>query len=227
MEKNPHPPLSAELQNNPPAPAAAPAPGGVVGCADLQSICVFCGSRAGNHPIYTQVAQEIGRTLARQGRRIVYGGGHVGLMGALADAALEAGGIVFGVIPTALQERELGHRGLTELRIVSSMHERKALMAAESDAFMALPGGLGTYEEILEAATWSLLGIHQKPLGLLNTRRFYDPLIQQLNHAEQEGFLLPEERALVIDSDNGDQLIHALATFCRTSPPKWMKPGEM
>jgi uncharacterized protein (TIGR00730 family) len=192
------------------------------GCAPLNSVCVFCGSRPGNDPAFAEAARHVGTLLARQGRRVVYGGGHVGLMGILADAALAEGGIVFGVIPAALQKRELGHKGLTELHIVDTMHQRKALMAEQSDAFMALPGGVGTYEEIMEAATWTLLGIQDKPLGLLNVRGFFDPLIRQLDHAAENGFMLPDERALILDSTSAEDLIHQLATFCRPGPPKWM-----
>lgn len=198
----------------------------LTGCRPLRSVAVYCGSRAGNHPAYADAARDMGQLLARQGRRIVYGGGHVGLMGILADAALAEGGIVFGVIPASLQQRELGHRGLTELHVVDSMHTRKAMMAENSDAFIALPGGVGTYEEILESATWSLLGIQDKPLGLLNVRGFYDPLIQQLDHAAKAGFLLPDERALVLDSKDCEDLVHQLAEFCRPGPPKWMEMDE-
>lgn len=205
-----------------PPPPPPPDPDCQPASTILSSICVFCGSRPGHDPVFAEAAQATGRLLARQGRRIVYGGGHVGMMGILADAALAEGGIVFGVIPEALQARELGHRGITELRIVSSMHERKALMAQQSQAFMALPGGVGTYEEILEAATWSLLGIQEKPLGLLNVKGFFDPLIEQLDTAARHGFMLPEERAIILDATTPEDLIRKLAAYQRTCPPKWM-----
>lgn len=191
-------------------------------CGHVQTLCVFCGSRAGVNPKYREIATEVGAMLARSGRRIVYGGGHVGIMGLLADAALAEGGHVIGVIPETLQARELGHGGLTQLHIVETMHQRKAMMAEMSDAFIALPGGLGTYEEILEAATWSLLGIQDKPLGLLNIAGFYDPLIAQLDLAEREGFLLPEERDLVLTDRDPTNLITRLETYCRPGRPKWM-----
>jgi uncharacterized protein (TIGR00730 family) len=187
---------------------------------------VFCGSRNGTEPVYTLAASHLGTLLARQGRTIVYGGGHVGLMGVLADAALAEGGRVIGVIPTSLQERELGHSGLTELNVVESMHHRKAMMAAKSDAFIALPGGMGTYEEILETATWSLLGIQDKPMGFLNVNGFYDPMIAQLDKALEAGFLLPDERELVLVDTDAERLISQLENFCRPGQPKWMSLKE-
>lgn len=195
-------------------------------CHVLKSVCVFCGSRTGNNPAYTAAARTVGTMLARQGRTLVYGGGHVGLMGVVADAALAGNGKVIGVIPQSLEDRELGHRGLTELHIVETMHHRKAMMAEKSDAFIALPGGLGTYEEIFETATWSLLGIQDKPLGFLNVNGFYDPIIQQLDHALADGFLMPDERALVLVDDDPEKLIHRLETFCRPGQPKWMSLDE-
>lgn len=192
----------------------------------LKSVCVFCGSRMGNNPAYAEVAASMGRLLAGQARTVVYGGGHVGLMGALADGALAAGGTVIGVIPKSLQERELGHSGVTELHVVETMHDRKALMAEQSEAFIALPGGLGTYEEIFETATWSLLGIHNKPLGFLNVNGFYDLMEQQLDLATQEGFLLPEERELVLFDDDAERLLQRLDNFERTTAPKWMSLHE-
>jgi len=194
-------------------------------CRPLQAVCVFCGSRSGK-PEYQEAARSLGALLARQGRTIIYGGGHVGLMGILADAALSEGGRVIGVIPQSLEDRELGHRGLTELYVVESMHHRKALMAQLSEAFIALPGGLGTYEEILETATWSLLGIQDKPLGFLNVNGFYDTMIRQIDHAAKEGFLLPEERELVLIDGDPERLIEKLGSFCRPGQPKWMTLKE-
>lgn len=193
----------------------------------LSSICVFCGSRPGNDPVYLEAARTVGQLLARQGRRLVYGGGHVGMMGVLADAALAEGGTVVGIIPAALRDRELAHSSLTELRVVKSMHERKAMMAEESDAFIALPGGVGTYEEILEAATWSLLGFQDKPLGLLNVHGFFDSMIAQLDAAARAEFLLPDERAIMLDDVDPLALIARLESFTRSGPPKWMKMDEL
>lgn len=195
-------------------------------CRTLNSVCVFCGSRSGARTAYAEAARAIGILLAQQGRTLVYGGGHVGLMGIVADAALAEGGTVVGVIPKSLEERELGHSGLTELHIVDTMHDRKAMMAARSDAFIALPGGLGTYEEILETATWSLLGIQDKPLGFLNVNGFYDPMIEQLDRATDAGFLLPDERALVLVHTDPASLVKLLESFCRPGQPKWMTLKE-
>lgn len=195
-------------------------------CHDLKSVCVFCGSRTGSNPAYTEAARTMGTLLARQGRTLVYGGGHVGLMGVVADAALGENGRVIGVIPQSLEDRELGHRGLTELHIVETMHHRKAMMAEKSDAFIALPGGLGTYEEIFETATWSLLGIQDKPLGFLNVNGFYDHIIEQLDRALADGFLKPDERALVLVDNDPEKLINRLETFCRPGQPKWMTLDE-
>ena len=168
----------------------------------MHSICVFCGSNPGNSPIYSEAARAAARAIAARGLRIVYGGGNVGLMGVFADAALAAGAQVIGVIPHALHEREVGHHGLVDLRVVNSMHERKALMAELADAFIALPGGLGTFEEMFEMLTWVQLGIHRKPCGILNVASFYDSLIAFLDHAVAAGFLKPEHRGiLVIDHE--------------------------
>jgi uncharacterized protein (TIGR00730 family) len=174
-------------------------------------ICVFCGSNRGNHPAYLEQATVFGRLLATRDIGLVYGGAHVGLMGALADAALAAGGEVIGVIPQALMDREIAHRGLTELRVVTSMHERKAQMAELSDAFVALPGGIGTLEELFEVWTWNQLGIHAKPCGVLNVRRFYDPLSAFLDHVVSEGFLKPENRGALRVEEEPEALLAALA----------------
>jgi uncharacterized protein (TIGR00730 family) len=165
-------------------------------------ICVFCGSSSGNNGLYAHAAREMGRTLA--GRRIdlVYGGARVGLMGALADAALMAGGAVIGVMPRTLVEREIQHTGLTELHTVETMHERKTKMAALSDGFIALPGGAGTLEEIFEQWTWALLGIHRKPCGFLNTNGYFDPMRKMIGQMAGEGFLRQEHASmLVFDTD--------------------------
>lgn len=160
-------------------------------------LCVFCGSRFGREPFYGDVAREIGRLCAEAGVGVVYGGGRVGLMGATADAALAAGGEAIGVIPRALAEREVGHDGLNELRLVDSMHERKAEMAALSDGFLALPGGAGTLEEIFEQWTWAQLGIHDKPVIFLNARGFYDPIEAMLKRILADGFIAAEHASLV------------------------------
>jgi uncharacterized protein (TIGR00730 family) len=192
----------------------------------MNSICVYCGSSVGSRGEYAQAAAEVGRLLAERGLRIVYGAGKVGLMGVLADAALQAGGEVIGVIPRALVARELAHDGVSELRIVDSMHERKALMADLSDGFLALPGGFGTMEELCEMLTWLQLGIHQKPCGLLNTLGYYDHLIAMFDRAVDDRFLRPQHRALLIVDDQPASLLERLET---TSPPdvhKWLDRDE-
>lgn len=158
------------------------------------SVCVFCGSSPGGHPGYEQAARELGAALARAGETVVYGGASVGLMGALADAALGEGGRVVGVIPQSLVDREVAHPALSELEVVSGLHERKARMAELSDAFLALPGGAGTLEELFEVYTWAQLGLHDKPLVLVNVRGYFDALLGFLDHAEAEGFLAPAQR---------------------------------
>ncbi|MGC9970256.1 MAG: TIGR00730 family Rossman fold protein [Bryobacteraceae bacterium] len=176
----------------------------------MPRICVFCGSSFGRLPVYREAAVEVGRQLGRRGIGLVYGGGNVGLMGAVADAALAAGGQVIGVIPRALVDREIDHRGLTQLRVVDSMHERKALMAELSDAFLALPGGIGTFEELCEALAWSKLGIHGKACGVLNVEGYYDPLLAMMDLAVSERFLAPEDRALLIADTDAARLIERL-----------------
>ena len=164
----------------------------------LQSVCVFSGSSPGARPSYTETATALGREIAERGLRLVYGGASVGLMGAVADAALAAGGEVVGVIPQHLMDREVAHDGLTELRVTGSMHERKALMADLADGFVALPGGLGTLEELAEILTWSQLGLQSKPCGLLDVDGFFDPLLAFLDHTVTERFVSTEHRALVL-----------------------------
>lgn len=158
-------------------------------------LCLFCGSRYGESPLYADAVRTLCRLLANQGGTLITGGGHVGLMGVAADAMLAAGGHVIGVIPRALVERELAHSGLTQLHIVDSMHERKALMASHCDAFVAAPGGLGTYEEWFEVLTWRQLGFHDKPVALLNVNHYFDPLLALLKHAQTTGFLDTEPTA--------------------------------
>lgn len=169
-------------------------------------IALYCGSRAGNKPIYRDTTIELAQHIATQGFGIVYGGASIGLMGQVADTVLEHGGEVVGVIPEFMLDYEIAHGQLTELHIVKSMHERKALMAERASAFIALPGGLGTFEEILEIATWGQLNQHQKPMIIYNVNRFYDALIAQLDHAVEEGFLPPQHRAKLIICENPEQI---------------------
>jgi uncharacterized protein (TIGR00730 family) len=175
----------------------------------LRAVCVYCGSSFGADPDYLQATQDLARTFANQGIRVVYGGASVGLMGALADATLEAGGEVVGVIPRQLVDREIAHAGLTQLHVVSTMHERKALMAELSDAFVALPGGIGTLEELIEVFTWSQLGLHTKPLGVLNVNGYYDGLGAFLDHAVEQGFQPAQQRAKLVMAGDPDALLAA------------------
>ena len=177
---------------------------------DVQRICVFCGSRSGLDPQHVEAASAVGTTLARHGIGIVYGGASIGVMGALANAALAAGGEVIGVIPRSLFERETAHTGLTELRVVDTMHERKAMMADLSDAFVTLPGGIGTLEELFEVWTWAHLDIHRKPIGILNVAGFYDPLRQFMDAIVDAGFLVNKSRALVLEGDAPEELLARL-----------------
>jgi len=177
----------------------------------LQRVCVFCGSAAGRSPAHAAAARALGSLLAARGIELVYGGGHVGLMGILADEVLARGGRAIGVIPRALLERELGHGGLTQLHVVSSMHERKALMAELSDAFVALPGGFGTLEEICEAITWAQLGLQHKPCALLDVEDYWAPLVQLFDQAVAAGFVAPASRALVLHERDPGRLLDALA----------------
>jgi uncharacterized protein (TIGR00730 family) len=188
----------------------------------MRRICVFCGSSPGLHPEYRSAAEELGRELARRKIGLVYGGGNVGLMGALADAALAAGGEVTGVIPQHLMAKEAGHNGLTKLHVVRSMHERKALMADLSDAFIALPGGFGTLEEFCEVLTWSQLGLHSKPCGILNVGGFYSPLLALFDHLVHERFVNPEGRALVLARPSACELLQVLDDWTPMRVEKWL-----
>ncbi|MEM6326315.1 MAG: TIGR00730 family Rossman fold protein [Bacteroidota bacterium] len=178
----------------------------------LARVCVFCGSRSGGRPAYADAARDLGVVLATRGIGLVTGGGHVGLMGVIADAVLEAGGDAQGVIPRALLEREVGHAGMTELHVVETMHQRKATMAALSDAFITLPGGIGTMEELFEVWTWGALGIHAKPVGLLNVAGYYDDLLGFLDGAVREGFFHPQHRARLVSADTPEDLLARLAS---------------
>ena len=182
----------------------------------LSSICVFCGASPGRHPGYATAARSLGQAIATSGRQVVFGGGKVGMMGAVADGALEAGGRVVGVIPEHLIQYEVAHGGLTELHVVASMHVRKQMMADRSDAFVILPGGLGTMEEFFEIWTWGQLGIHRKPYGLLNVGGYFDPLLVFLQHAVAEGFIRGEHRDLLVVEDDPGQLLERLE--CHPTP---------
>ena len=192
----------------------------------LGSVCVFCGSSRPNEMAYRQTAEALGVLLAERSIDLVYGGGRVGLMGDLADAALGRGGRVIGVIPVGLFSQEVGHTGLTELHEVSSMHERKALMYDLSDAFIALPGGLGTLEELAEVTTWSQLGLHRKPIGLLDVNGFWDPLVLQLDRMVDNGFLKPVNRALVVRSETAEEALEVLASIRRAPAESGIGPEE-
>jgi len=173
----------------------------------MKRICVFCGSNAGARSEYAEAARALATVLAERKLGIVYGGGNVGLMGVIADAVLERGGHVTGVIPDALVSQEVAHRGLSELRVVQSMHERKAVMADLSDGFIAMPGGIGTMEEFFEVLSWAQLGLHNKPCGLLNIGEYYDHLIRFMNHAVDQEFLKPKHRALLIVEEEPSRLL--------------------
>ena len=176
----------------------------------------------GNRPAYRNSAVAMGRLLAGRGVEVVYGAGNIGLMGIVADAALAAGGKVIGVIPESLMSKEVGHQGLTELRVVKSMHERKAIMSDLSDAFIAMPGGFGTFEEFCEVVTWSQLGIQSKPCGLLNVEGYYDPLLQLFDQAVAEGFLREENRRLVVEDREPEKLLAKMADFVPIPADKWI-----
>jgi len=195
----------------------------------LQRICVFCGSSAGARPEYRQAAERLGEVIAARGLSVVYGGGRVGLMGAVADSALAAGAEVIGVIPRALALKEIAHNGLTALHVVDSMHARKAMMAELADAFVALPGGFGTFEEFCEIITWGQLGIHRKPIGLLDIAGYYGPLISMFDHATAEGFVRAEHRALVLQASEPEELLERLASWRPDgleSVEKWIRRDE-
>ncbi len=188
----------------------------------MKRICVFCGSSSGNRPEYRVAAEELGAELVRRNIGLVYGGGNVGLMGIIADAVLRAGGEAVGVIPENLMAREVGHTGLTKLHVVRSMHERKALMADLSDAFIAMPGGFGTLEEFCEVVTWAQLGLHTKPCGILNVLGYYTPLLRMFDHAVEERFLKPENRALVLARESAAELVRALEEWRPVRVEKWL-----
>lgn len=178
----------------------------------MKSIAVYCGASHGVSPAYAAAARELAQVMVARGLRLVYGGGNVGLMGVIADEVLRLGGTAIGVIPQALMAREVGHTGLTELHVVRDMHERKALMADLADGFIAMPGGFGTLEELFEMLTWSQLGIHRKPVGLLNTDGFWDGLLRFVDHLHEQGFVRPPQVASVLHAAHADPLVTQLAT---------------
>ena len=192
----------------------------------IESLCVFCGSSSGSRPQYKLVAEELGALLAGKKIRLIYGGGIVGLMGAIADACLAAGGAVTGVIPQALMDKEIAHRDLTELHVVKSMHERKAMMAELAGAFVALPGGFGTLEEFFEVLTWSQLGLQQKACGLVNVLCYNDSLLSLADRAVEEGFLPAAHRKLVLAADTPSELLELLMNFKPSMVPKWIGRGK-
>ncbi|MCP2669415.1 TIGR00730 family Rossman fold protein [Maricaulaceae bacterium EIL42A08] len=179
----------------------------------MKSVCVYCGSNFGSDPIYTETARAMGRTLAERGLRLVYGGGQVGLMGAVADACIDAGGDVLGVIPDFLHHKEIAHPRVQDMHIVSSMHERKLMMADHADAFVAMPGGLGTMEELFEVWTWSQLGRHKKPVALLNMKGYWDKLVGFLDHMRDEGFVESRHRDMLLSAETPDAVLDALESY--------------
>jgi len=188
----------------------------------MKSVCVFLGSNPGNKPEYLAAAKATGAELARRGLITVYGGSNVGLMGALADAALEAGGQVVGIIPESLRKKEIDHNGLTELHVVGSMHERKALMAKRSDAFIALPGGMGTLEELCEILTWAQLGFHKKPCGLLDVGGYYASLGAFFDNAVAQGFVQPAHRSMLLTGATPGALLDQFASYVAPVVNKWI-----
>ncbi|MBX9743061.1 MAG: TIGR00730 family Rossman fold protein [Chthoniobacterales bacterium] len=188
----------------------------------MPAICVYCGSNFGKDPIFLEKALRLGKILAQKKQTLIYGGGNVGLMGALADEVLAAGGKVIGVIPEALAAQEVAHDKLTELHVVSSMHERKQLMASLADGFLALPGGIGTLEEIMEVFVWTQLGVHPKPCALLNVNRFYEPLITLLSGMVANGFLHPEQFSQLLVSEDPQQVVELLLSTKPTLIDKWL-----
>lgn len=192
----------------------------------MKAVCVYCGSSPGFRAEYAQGARDLGRALVERDMALVYGGGKVGLMGIVADSVLEHGGTAIGVIPDALMQKEVGHRGLTELHVVRNMHERKQMMADRADAFIAMPGGVGTFEELFETFTWLQLGYHDKPVGLLNVAGFYDRMVDFLSHAVDEGFLKRIHADLLHVADTPDALLGQLAAAPRVIVDKWQRGRE-
>ncbi|WP_304360544.1 TIGR00730 family Rossman fold protein [Collimonas fungivorans] len=188
----------------------------------MKSLCVYCGSSPGATPVYAEAARGLAQAMVEQDIALVYGGGNVGLMGIIADEVLRLGGRATGVIPQALLQKELGHKGLTQLHIVKDMHERKAMMADLSDGFIAMPGGVGTLEELFEVFTWAQLGFHQKPIGLLNVDGFYDGLLQFIQHMVSQRFLKGEQAEILIAEAHGAELLQRFKSFVPHLVPKWL-----
>lgn len=192
----------------------------------MRRVCVFCGSSPGRRPVYAEAARRLGREMVERDWELVYGGGRVGLMGAVAEAVLQAGGRAIGVIPHALMVREQGHEGLSDLRVVDSMHERKALMGELSDAFVAMPGGLGTLEELFEVVTWAQLGIHAKPCGLLNLEGYFDRLVDLLDHQVNEGFVRQVNRDMFLVEPDPSAMLTRLENHQPTKVERWLERGQ-
>ena len=188
----------------------------------MKNLCVFCGSQFGNRPEYEVAARLLGLELAGRGIRLIYGGGRVGLMGVVADAVMAAGGEVVGVIPEFLMQKEIGHVGLTELHVVDSMHSRKAKMAELADGFVALPGGFGTFEDFFEVLTWAQLGMHNKPVGLLDVADFYLPMVAFLRHSAAQGFIRNDHLSLIVHAREPEDLIQRLSGYQAVTVPKWL-----
>jgi uncharacterized protein (TIGR00730 family) len=198
------------------------------GTRGLKTVCVFCGSSAGVRPVYAETAQQMGEALVTRGITLVFGGGRVGLMGEIARTVLAGGGHVVGVIPQALMRKEIAYDDLSELHVVDSMHERKALMAERSDGFIAMPGGFGTFEEFCEVLTWSQLGFHHKPVALLNANGYFDGLLALFDHAVAEGFVRPVHRSMALADDDPGRLLDRLAAYRPPAVEKWITtPGAV
>lgn len=194
----------------------------------MRRLCVFCGSRSGENPAYAEAARALGHELARRGIGLVYGAGNIGLMGILADAALAFGGEVIGVIPRALVHKEVAHERLTQIHIVDTMHQRKALMAELADGFVALPGGFGTADELFEILTWAQLGLHAKPIGVLNWAGFFDAMLAWLEHAVHEGFLKPRHQSLLLVARQASDLLHEMDRFSpMAAEDKWIEEKDL
>lgn len=193
----------------------------------MKSITVFCGSSSGVRAEYAEAAKNLARLLVEKGIRLVYGGGNIGLMGIIADEVMKNGGEVIGIIPDSLDKKEVGHRGLTELRVVNSMHERKAQMAELADGFIAMPGGIGTFEEFFEILTWAQLGFHNKPCGILNIAGYYDDLLALCDNAVAEGFLRPLHRKLILDDADAQELLKKMTVFKPKPLEKWIDKEDL
>ena len=193
----------------------------------MKHLCVFCGSNKGTRQIYADTARALGTEMARRGIGLVYGGGNVGLMGVIADAILDGDGEAIGIMPAHLVAKEIEHKRLTDLRVVNSMHERKAMMADLADGFIAMPGGFGTYDEFCEVVTWAQLGLHQKPCAILNLDGFYDPLLAMFDHATAEGFIRPTHRAMLIVADDPATLLDQMEQYRAPVLEKWITRSDV